>query len=305
MKQFLIFFSLILAGCGTRFLRDDSSLTNDANAKFESVLTSVNGEYGFGSKVYVLRDLTGSLRIHALLTGSYELRADSCGVIEDGRFDSSTPIEIPVNRFFNAVEDKLCTVTIQVNPEVPDSEFAVYPRYSIIYLQMSARASLPSLSHQIPKGFPLEPLRYRAVDRFRAIRKCSYEPQPIVVKENRSPGTLMLSRADFSNGLPFAVEDRIGTCLFSIVFVESGVTGRLMLSTSVYDPAHQPLTASATIQGSRLRVSGSDDVSVCAINGKIKNSSNCNEKLSRLGSLNVIEVHSNKRSGYLLWSPPL
>lgn len=307
MRYLFLSFLLLATGCGSKKLKNDISPTNDADSKYESVLTSVEQDYGLGSKVYVVDNVNEDLHIYTLLDGTYEVRSDSCGFIESGRYTNSESIDIPISKFFSSIDEKLCTVSIQINPELKNSQVAIFPRYSIVYLQMSSRVLKGNFSKQTPKGFPIDnALNYQgAIDKYRVIRKCTYESVPQVVKESTSPVTaITILKKDISVGMPSPAESNIGSCLFSVVFTESGISSRIMFSTSVYDSAHDPLSASITTDAKKISVVSTDAVSFCGINRNIKNDYKCSEKISNLEKVNIIQVHTNKRSRYYIWSKP-
>lgn len=291
MKKILLaIVFLALVGCG-HSIRNDSSSTSDYEARFESVFTSLGTESNFGSAVYQVSKLDLSLKIYTLLSGSYEVRSDSCNFLLNGRYTDSQVISIPLSTIIKDPAEKLCTVTIQINPEYAKSQYEISPRYSVIYLQYTARA-YESYSFQYPQAFDSGKMFYLAgLEKYRLIQNC-VNAAPRVIKESLVPSNVDIYFSELE-------QKDLGSCYYSLVYTKNSVPSRLAFSVNIYNPIHEPLQASITSTNQKLEVISESTVSVCAIGGEYKLDNKCKGKPVN-GVL--IQVHTNKRSFYKIWS---
>lgn len=281
--------AFLASSCGS-VLKDDVVKWDDSSARYQSVFTIVGEESNMGPAVYQIKNSESSLKILTLLSGTYEVRSDSCSFLETGRYSKNEVIEFPLSKFHNTMEEKLCLVTIQVNPEF-GSTVAIFPRYSIVYLQFTGREKLTSKGFQFPDGFNAGRLvDVGTVDRYRLIQNC-VDAEPKVLKESLSPA---LATVDFSE----LKQNIISNCYYSLVYTSNGFQGRYAFTVNVYNKEHTPLKASVKVGKSSVEVTSTPSVSVCSVGTKSKNSSKCSNKLSKLSNPYVIQVHTNKRSYY-------
>lgn len=279
---------LLLSGCGSIKLTDDPVLLSDSQAYYESVLTKLGDHYRFGPAAYMITDLTQDLVIYTALSGSYEIRSDSCNFTKQGAYADSKPIKIPVSEIRNQVDETLCVVTIQISPQIEDSKVPIYPSFSIAYLVFTNRTTVGSDAFQFIQGFNYGVL-FRiedSISRYRVIRKCVYDNIPIVVSESLTPvDRIELPAGDIINNL--------GSCYFGVVYVDlNGVAKRAAYATNVFDERHLPLSAEVTRDRRNIAVIPSAGNTVCIINGNITR--DC--KRRAIAQNNVIGVFTNKRS---------
>ncbi len=98
MKNLLVlcFMAFLASSCGT-VLKDDAVKWDDASARYESVFTIVGQSSNAGPAVYQIQDSTkDSLKILTVLTGTYEIRSDSCSFLETGRYSKNEVLEFPI-----------------------------------------------------------------------------------------------------------------------------------------------------------------------------------------------------------------
>jgi hypothetical protein len=281
----------LLVSCGSKQIKNDTSMTNDADARFESVFTSLGPVSSQGTVVYQFKGNEDTLKIYTLLSGTYEIRSDSCNFIESGNYSESEVIEVPLRSLFIDNAEKLCMVTVQINPEIKDSQVALFPRYVIAYLQMTSRELTDSKSLQLPVGFNAGTiLDLGQVDKYRLIKNCVLEA-PAVVKESTSPAVAKVEFSELS-------QKSKGSCYYSLVYTKEGKSGRYAFSVSLFDPAHSPLKAEVKVNKNEVVVSSEEDVSICIIDNKSKRSNACKASLKDLPAKYLIQVHTNKRSYY-------
>ncbi len=285
----LIFMAFLASSCGS-VLKDDIVKWDDASAKYQSVFTIVGQESNLGPAVYQVGKNDDTLKILTLLTGTYEVRSDSCSFLETGRYAKNEVIEFPLSKFHNSAEEKLCLVTIQVSPEF-ESTVAIFPRFSIVYLQFTNRGIISSKGFQFPKGFNAGRLAdIGTVDRYRLIQNC-VDAEPKMLKESLSPAVATVDFAELK-------QSEISNCYYSLVYTLNGAQGRHAFTVNIYNKEHSPLSANVIVNKSTVSVSSNSSVSVCAVGSKSKNGSKCSNKLSNLSNPYVIQVHTNKRSYY-------
>jgi hypothetical protein len=291
MKYVILMLLLVVVSCGSKQIKNDSSMTNDADARFESVYTAVGASGNHGTAVYQFSSAEDSFKIYTLLSGTYEIRSDSCNFIESGDYEESETIEIPLQALFTDNSEKLCMVTIQLNPEVEDSQVALFPRYAIVYMQMTSRHLIESRGIQVPVGFNAGTIvDLGKVDKYRLIKNC-VQAEPVIVKESTVSA---VAKVDFVE----LGQKAKGSCFYSLVYTKDGVQGRYAFAINLFDPSHSPLTAKTTVEDGEVKVTAQDDVSVCIINKKSKRSNTCKASLKSLPEKYLIQVHTNKRSYY-------
>lgn len=289
-KLLLTIFSLTLLSCGTKSIKDDPSNTNDYEARFESVFTSVGTESNFGPSVYQFSDLNVSLKIYTLLSGSYEIKSNSCGFFKTGRYSNSEVISIPLSAIVKDPAEKLCSMTIQINPEYAKSQYAISPRYSIVYLQYTNRVH-ESYALQLPENTDHGKLfTLSGLDKYRLIQNC-VNAEPKIIKESLIPANAEVFFAELN-------QKTLGSCYYSLVYSKVGIASRLAFAINIYDSLHAPLQASATLNKKKLEVVSESTVSVCVIGNEYKIDNKCKGE-AQDGVL--IQVHSNKRSYYKIW----
>ena len=290
MKNFLILcLMMLLVSCGTT-LRNDVSKWDDASAKYESVFTKVGDAGNFGSAVYQISTGHEMLQVHTVLSGTYEIRSDSCAFLETGRYSGNEILEFPVSRFFTTNEEKLCMTTIQINPEF-ESTVAIFPRYSIVYLQFTSRELTGENSFQFPSGFMAgELINLGNTERYRLIQNCVYS-EPRIIKES-------LVESNTSVFFSELEQKDLGSCYYSLVYTKDGVQGRHGFSVNIYNNEHSPLEAKVSIHNNKVSVASDVATSLCAIGTKWKNRNYCSQKLNSLTDSYIIQVHTNKRSYY-------
>ncbi len=291
MKKILLAaFLLTFLGCGSKSIKDDIFPTSDYKSRFESVFTSIGTESNFGTAVYQMKDTKASLKIYTLLSGSYEVKSNSCNFLKAGRYNESQVITIPVSEIIKESAEKLCMVTIQVNPEYKGAKVEISPRYSIIYLQLTNR-SFQSKAFQYPTNFDIGKLvEIKSVETYRLIQNCVEAP-PVVIKESRLPTDVVVNFDELN-------QFDMGSCYYSLVYTKGGVSGRYAFTISLYDSAHVPLTATAEQDGKKLEVVAESSVSICVIGNEYKLDNKCKGN-AKDGVL--IQVHSNRRSYYNIW----
>lgn len=289
-KVLLTAFLLTFLGCGSKSIKDDVFPTSDYESKFESVFTSVGTESNFGTAVYQMKDTKSSLKIYTLLSGSYEIKSNSCNFIKNGRYTESQVISIPLSEIIKESAEKLCTVTIQVNPEYKGAKVEISPRYSIVYLQLTSR-SFQSKSFQYPSSFSIGNIvSIPSVEKYRLIQNCVLT-EPVIVKESTVAADINVHYDELN-------QTGEGSCYYSLVYTKNGIPSRYAFSISLYDPAHVPLTASAEVDGKKLEVVAESSVSICVIGDEYKLDNRCKGN-AKDGVL--IQVHSNRRSYYNIW----
>lgn len=291
MKYLLILITLVTVSCGSKQLKNDSSITNDADSRYESVLTSIGQSSNMGSSVYQFSNTEDVLNVYTLLSGTYEIRSDSCNFLESGSYSESEVVKIPLQAIFTENLEKLCTVTIQINPELKDSQVAIFPRYSIIYLQLTSRTLIDSKGMQFPIGFNAGSiLNLGTVDKYKLIKNCVIS-SPVVIKESSISS---IAKVDFDE----LNQREIGSCYYSLVYSKANEQGRYAFSINLFNPQHSPLIAKVEQTDKYVTVTSQDDVSVCVIGNKSKRSNTCKESLKNLPNKYLIQVHTNKRSYY-------
>jgi hypothetical protein len=291
MKYLFLVMLSVMVSCGSKQIKNDSSTTNDADARYESVFTSVGSVSKQGSVVYQLKNADDSFKIYTLLSGTYEIRSDSCNFIESGNYEESEVIEIPLKSLFLDNAEKLCMVTVQLNPALASSQVAIFPRYVVAYLQMTNRELLDSKGIQIPVGFDTGTIvDLGKVDKYRLIKNCVLEA-PVVVKESTVPAVAKVEYSELN-------QKTKGSCYYSLVYTKEGKSGRYAFSINLFNPAHSPLTAEVKVDNKGVLVISGDDVSICIIDKQSKRSNTCKASLKDLPSKYLIQVHTNKRSYY-------
>ncbi len=181
-------------------------------------------------------------------------------------------------------------VTIQISPEF-ESTVAIYPRYSIIYLQFTTRETVTSSGYQFPKGFSAGQLvGIDSVDRYRLIQNC-VDSAPRVLKESLTPTNV---KVDFNE----LKQDDISSCYYSLVYTKDNKPSRHAFVVNVYNSEHSPLKPNVQIRKSTVYVTSDSNTYLCSIGDKHKNGNKCQEKLNKLSDPYVIQVHTNKRSYY-------
>lgn len=290
MRSFLVICSVfLLTSCGTH-LRNDVSKWDDASARYESVFTSVGENGNQGTAVYQVGTNQLTLKIYTVLSGTYEVRSDSCSVLETGRYTNNQIIEIPLSYFFSTNDEKLCMTTIQINPEF-ESTVAVYPRYSIVYLQFTKRAVIDSKGYQFPRGFVAgELVNIGYTDKYRLIQNCTYS-EPRIIKESLVGSETSVSFSELE-------QDDLGSCYYSLVYTKGEVQGRYGFSVNIYNQEHSVLKAGVEVKSKKIHVYSDSAVSLCAIGDRWRNNDRCSRSLSSLPDTYMIQVHTNKRSYY-------
>lgn len=292
MKKILLaVLALVIVSCGSKSIKDDASSTSDFSSRFESVFTSVGTESSFGSAVYQVKDTKASLKIYTLLDGSYEVKSNSCNFQKTGRFEDNQVITIPLAQIIkDSPAEKLCMITIQINPEYAKSKYKISPRYAVVYLQLTTR-STESHSFQFPEHFAAGRMfELKDLEKYRLIQNC-VNVDPLIIKESTSPATATI---DFDE----LQQSNLGSCYYSLVYTKAGVASRLAFSINLYDSKHSPLEASATQDGKKIEVVSESTVSICVIGDEYKLDNHCKGD-AKDGVL--IQVHSNKRSFYQIW----
>ena len=289
MKNLLILcFMAILASCGT-VLKDDVVKWDDSSARYESVFTMVDRESNMGPAVYQVNSNSSSIKILTVLSGTYEVRSDSCSFLETGRYTKNEVLEFPLSKFHDSNSEKLCLVTIQINPEL-ESTVALFPRYSIIYLQFTNRELLSNSSFQFPSGFAAGQLvNLDQVDRYRLIQNC-VDSEPRIVKESLVPTKVSVEFSELKQGDT--------SCYYSLVYTVGNKAGRHSFVVNIFNKEHSPLKPVVQIDKSTVSVSSDSNTYLCSIGNKHKNGNKCKEKLSKLPDSYIIQVHTNKRSYY-------
>lgn len=320
MNSILIVLSLVfLASCGAPRIKNDRHPLSDKQANFESVLTKVGKEYRQGNGVYVFKkdaNLEGvNLEIHTVFKGTYQVRAQGCFVDIPGRYINSEVIKIPVSNFLRDTSvAKTCTVTIQVSPTLKNSEYTIFPRYSIIVLSISERDKNRVDARQMRMDSAFAPIEVELESdgKYQVVRKCVYEPKAIKLGPFDHNGLIELDSVALSEGLakldangnPIPIEDftgHLGNCYFSIQY--SDVTGitKYGVSVNVYKKEFDPLLLTKKRKKKYLVVSGPRELYVCKIHNKSKlGRSRCYYRSKKLPKSYVIEGHTNKRSTYIL-----
>lgn len=288
MKYILIL--ILLVSCGTNYLRNDSSTTNDADARYESVFTQLGKNATMGNAVYQVKNKEDLIEVHTLLSGTYEIRSNSCNYQDFGTYRNNESIFVPISDLFSGEEtEKLCSITIQLNPELRNSEVAIFPRYSIIYVQLTNRDEIKTANFQFPRLFSAgELINIGIVDKYRLIQNC-VGTSPTIIKESLEPQVAKVYFSELN-------QKEISSCYYSLVYDKGDLKGRYSMAVNVYNENHIPLTASIKKTSKKVYVNSPDTVSICAIGFMSKYRNNCSEKLRRLPEAYVIQVHTNKRS---------
>jgi hypothetical protein len=289
MKNLLIIaFMVFMSSCGT-ILKQDVSKWDDASAGYESVFTIVGNEANMGPAVYQINETNDSIRILTVLTGTYEVRSDSCSFQETGRYSGNEIVEFPLSKFHNSNSEKLCLVTIQINPEL-ESTVTLFPRYSIVYLQFTGRELLSSSSYQFPSGFAAGQLvKMGQVDRYRLIQNC-VNLEPRIIKESLTPTEVSVD---------FTELNQVGSsCYYSIAYSKDNKLGRHAFVVNIFNREHSPLEPSIQVDNSSVRVTSDSNTYLCSVGNNHKNRNRCQGKFNRLTDPYIIQVHTNKRSFY-------
>lgn len=319
MRYVVILISAFLVSCGAPRIKNDRAPISDVQANYESLLTSVGKEKRIGNGVYVFQkdsNLNGiNLEISTVFEGTYQVRSDGCFVDIPGRYLDSEVIKIPVLNFLRTTDQpKTCTITIQVSPTVKNSEYTIFPRYSIIVLTVSEREKNLVGSRQLRIDSNFDPLtiELESDGRFQIVRKCTYEPQAVLIGPLDHNGFIELDSTLLSqglqeldaNGTPTSINnftEHLGNCYFSIQYSDSSGITKYGFTNNVFKKEYDPLTLSVSQTDKEVKVEGPKELYVCKIDGKFKlGKSSCSQKLKDLPKSYVIEGHTNKRSTYIL-----
>lgn len=288
MKKMVIVLMFLLVSCGSKTVKEDYFGISDYEANYESVFTSLSDNKKFGNAIYQFDEVDEDLKIYTILDGTYELRSDSCSFIKNGSYTDSEIIDIPIIEIFKTEDaEKLCTLTIQLNPTVKDSQVVISPRYSIVYLQKTNRQN-KSFSIQIPEFYNAgEILNIKNLPKHRLIQNCVYS-EPKVIKESMTTSDFILEFSELKQ------IDK-GSCYYSLVYTSDNIPSRIAFSINIYDSEHLPLSAKYTIKKSKVSVESEDSISLCAVDFKYKFDNKCKGEYK---SGTIIQVHTNKRSFY-------
>lgn len=287
IKIFLALF--ILSGCGTIEFTNDESTLSDSQAYYQSVMTEVGGSNQFGPAVYLIGSEDRELTIYTILNGAFEIRSDNCGYMKQGVYTDSSPIKINLASVNGQLDETWCLLTIQLSPNVGNTQIPVYPSYSTVYLVFTRRERVQQQSFQFPMGFNLGRLFMieDEIAMYRVIRKCTFEDAPQVISESTTFVKSIEIKVD-------DIKDRMGSCYYGVVYTdETGAMKRAAYTTNVFDERHLPLLADVTIHDKRIEVTTNANNAICIINGVVHPIKKCRRKaLAR----NLVGVFTNKRS---------
>lgn len=293
MNKLYLVLLVFLSACGSIKLTEDPVLLSDSQAFYESVMTKVGNTYRYGPTVYLITDVNQTLEIFTVLDGSYEIRSDSCNYTKQGAYSDSSPIKIPISEIRDQLDETLCVMTIQISPQIRNTQVPIYPAYSIAYFVFTSREAVGSGAFQFTQGFNFGKIFSieDKIARYRVIRKCTYEETPVVISESVNPVEKVEITAD-------GITSKIGSCYFAMVYIDgNGVAKRAAYVTNVYDERHFPLFADIVHNGTKIEVTPSAENAICLINGVIQPAKRCKRKAL---AQNIIGVFTNKRSYWVV-----
>lgn len=305
MKKFWVVILLLFSCSGPQIENDRTPMT-DSEARFESVMTQIGSDYHYGNGVFIIGNLVSPkfFKIHTAFQGEWHLQG--CGMNIEGRYQQSQIVNISLNRIFaDSEEEKTCTLTIQVSPQVEDSEVTLHPRYSIVTVVLSNRDFNKSIKDRIRANDSLRDITLKPEDNgsYQVVRKCTYETSASFLGRFGHNGVIELNEDFLSDGLIQPISERIGSCYFSILYSDSKGTTRVGYSLSVYDSSHTPLNLAVVSSEGKLSVEGPPTMYICGIENQSEiKSSKCSIDQGSLPNRFIIQGHTNKRSVYLLRS---
>lgn len=244
---------------------------------------------------------THVLTVKTLFDGTYIIRGhgEQCSVDIDERYEDSQNVIIPLSSIFkDSKEERFCTISIQINPTIKDSEVVIYPRYSILRIHVSKRLGNKTFSTQLRETTSMVPIEIIAngSGEYQIVKKCVYESEAKLIGPFNHSGIISLT-----GDLLGLDTGKLGNCYFSLLYKDNDGTKRFGYSTNVYDMDFEPLSLIVKNEDKKIRVIGPKEMYLCGIGnvektGKYK----CSRKLKELPEHFVIQGHTNKRSRYII-----